>query len=186
MNWPLLVHIVFLLWLIATTVTEATVGFTPKEEILKLVFEEDTPLHGLTVRVKPCTVGEWNEMLRQSAERKANGGEVAEANDQIAQLFLGHVVEWDLEIPEGELVPLTLEGWQKIDHRHAGIMITAWQLAMVGIPKISSGNSENGRTSEEQSLDLAKLSESLPSWNSPSLPLGSAIGSESCRVRAAS
>ena len=161
-------------------------GFTPKSEILKLVFEEGTPLHGLVVRVKPCTVGEWNDMLRWSAEKKANGGEVAEANDRVTQLFLDHVVEWDMEIPEGVPVPLTLEGWAKIDNNHAGILITAWQLAMVGIPKISKGNSENGKTSEEQSLDLAKLSESLPSWNSPSLPLGSAIGSESCRVRAAS
>lgn len=143
-------------------------GFTPKSTTLKLVFEEDTPLHGLTVKVKPCTVGEWNDMLTWSAEKKANSREVAEANDRIAALFLSHVAEWDMEIPEGEPVPLTLEGWRKLDNNHAGILITAWQMAMVGVPKISNGNSVDGKTSEEQSLDLAKLSESLPSWNSPS------------------
>jgi hypothetical protein len=144
------------------------VGFTPKKETLVLRFDPDTPLHGLVVKTKPCTVGEWNEMLRMGSDKKSSGGEVADANDQVAQLFLDHVIEWDLEIPEGHPVPLTLEGWRTIDHRHAGIMITAWQLAMVGVPKLLNGNSDNGRTSEEQSLDLAKLSESLPSWNSPS------------------
>lgn len=143
-------------------------GFTPKSTVLKLVFEEGTPLHGLTIRARPCTVGEWNDMLTWSAEKHSNSREVAVANDRIAALFLEHVIDWDLEIPEGEPVPLTLEGWRNLDNNHAGIIITAWQVAMVGIPKISSLNSSNGKTSEEQSLDLAKLSESLPSWNSPS------------------
>ena len=144
-------------------------GFTPKPTILKLVFDEDTPLHGLTVRARPCTVGEWNDMLLWSAEKHTNQTEVAAANDRIASLFLEHVVEWDMEIPEGVPVPLTLEGWRTIDNDHADILITAWQMAMVGIPKSSKKNSPDGETSEEQSLDLASLSESLPSWKSPSL-----------------
>jgi hypothetical protein len=144
------------------------VGFTPQSIILKLVFEKDTPLHGLVVRAKPCTVGEWNEMLLWSAEEKKSPAEVASANDRIAELFLSHIVEWDLEIPAGNPVPLTLEGWRTMDNNHADILITSWQMAMVGIPKISSENSDSGGTSEEQSLGLVELSESLPSWSPPS------------------
>lgn len=143
-------------------------GFTPKSTILKLVFEEDTPLHGLTVRARSCTVGEWNDMLTWSAEKHTNPKDVAEANDRIAALFLEHVVDWDMEIPEGHPVPVTLEGWRMIDNDHADILITAWQMAMAGVPKSSKNSSGSGETSAEQSLDLASLSESLPSWNSPS------------------
>lgn len=142
-------------------------GFTPQSTILKLVFEEGTPLHGLTVRAKPCTVGEWNDMLVWSTEQKTNAREVADANDRIAEVFLRHVVSWDLEIPEGTPVPTTLDGWKKIDNDHADLIITAWQFAMVSIPKPSNEPSNSGATSAEASLDLASLSESLPSWNPP-------------------
>lgn len=143
-------------------------GFTPKPTILKLVFEEDTPLHGLTVKARPCTVGEWNDMLDWADEKHSSSTEVHAANDRVAALFIEHIVEWDLEIPEGTPVPITLDGWHKIDNGHADILITAWQVAMVGIPKTSKSESSSGAASEEQQLDLASLSESLPSWNPPS------------------
>lgn len=143
-------------------------GFTPKPTILKLVFDEDTPLHGLTVRARPCTVGEWNEMLEQSTEKHTNGKEVKEANERIAQMFLDYAVDWDMEIPEGSPLPLTMEGWKKIGNDHADLIITAWQFAMVSIPKPSNDKSPDGETSAEQELGLDNLSESLPSWNPPS------------------
>lgn len=143
-------------------------GFTPKSTVLKLVFEEGTPLHGLTVRARPCTVGEWNDMLAWADEKHNSSSEVRSANDRVAALFLEHVIEWDMEIPEGSPVPLTLEGWRLIDNDHADILITAWQMAMVGIPKTSKSESSAGATSAEQQLELASLSESLPSWNPPS------------------
>jgi hypothetical protein len=144
------------------------VGFTPKSTVLKLVFDEDTPLHGLTVRAKPCTVGEWNDMLIWSAEQRKNAADVAAANDRITELFLHYVVDWDLEIPEGNPVPITLEGWRTIDNNFADLIITAWQVAMVGIPKTSKSESPAGGTSAEQQLDLESISESLPNWNPPS------------------
>jgi hypothetical protein len=144
------------------------VAFTPKPTILKLVFEDDTPLHGLTVRARPCSIGEWQDMIAWGEEKATSAKDLQEKNDRVAQLFLDHVVEWDMEIPEGKPVPLTLEGWKMLDKDHADILITAWQFAMYGIPKISKNESPDGETSEEQSLDLAKLSESLPNWNPPS------------------
>lgn len=143
-------------------------GFTPKSTVFKLVFEEDTPLHGLTVRARPCTIGEWNDMLSWSDEKHSSSSEVRAANDRVASLFLEHVESWDMEIPEGEPVPLTLEGWHKIDQNLAELLISAWQFAMMSIPKTSKSSSSGGDNLEEQQLDLEKLSESLPSWSPPS------------------
>lgn len=153
-------------------------GFTPKSTILKLVFEEDTPLHGLTVRARSCTVGEWQEMLSWAEEKPKNVGELNEINDRMAKLFIEHLVEWDLEIPEGVPAPTTIEGWKLLESAHADLLITAWQFAMVGIPKISKNESPAGETSGEPQLDLASISESLPSWNPPSSSSGSAAISD--------
>ena len=142
-------------------------AFTPQPTILKLVFDEDTPLHGLTVRARPCTVGEWHEMLGEAGERRS-GPETVELNNKYTQMFLDHLVEWDLEIPAGNPVPHTLEGWNSIDNSHANLIIAAWQVAMIGVPKVSKSGSSSGGTSEERSLDLESLSESLPNWNPPS------------------
>lgn len=142
-------------------------GFTPEPTILKLVFADDTPLHGLVVRAKPCTVGEWNELLERSGT-PTSGRDTVEANNWVAELFLQHVVSWDLEIPAGSPVPLTLEGWNKVDNSHANMIIGAWQVAMISVPKTSKSESPDGEISEEQQLGLANLSESLPNWVPPS------------------
>lgn len=141
-------------------------GFTPEPTIFKLVFEEGTPLHGLTVRATSCTVGEWHEMLSEAGVR-LSGKEAVESNNKYAQKFLEHVVSWDLEIPAGHPVPLTLDGWNLLDNSHSNAIIAAWQVAMISVPKISRRESPSGETSAEHSLDLASLSESLPNWNPP-------------------
>lgn len=157
----------FLVWLlIQLSATEAAVGFTPEPTVYKLVFEEDTPLHGLVVKATPCTIGEWNDMLRGSGTRETSA-EVAEANDKIGRMFIDHVVEWDLELPKGSPVPVTYEGFQTVDNNYGSLMIAAWQFAMTSVPKPSKEKSNSSATSEEQSLGLGSLSESLPNWQQP-------------------
>jgi hypothetical protein len=142
-------------------------GFTPQSTILKLTFEEGTPLHGLTVRMTSCTIGQWNDMLIWSGEQTRVASEVATANERVAQLFLDHLVSWDLEIPAGTPVPTTMDGWKSLDQNFADLLITAWQVAMVSIPKSLPRELNSGETSREQSLDLENLSASLPSWTPP-------------------
>lgn len=168
MGWLLLKDIVlFLLWLYLNSRKEAAVAFTPEPTIFKLVFDEGTPLHGLTIRAKSCTIGEWHQMLSDTGVAMT-GAEAVQANDKYAQMFLDHVVEWDLEIPAGHPVPLTVEGWNTIQKEHGEMIIAAWQVTMIAVPKISKNGSPVGGISAEQSLDLASLSESLPNWNEPS------------------
>lgn len=140
-------------------------GFTPDTPVYKLNFE-DTELDGLIVRTNPCTIAEWNEMLRGQGEQK-NGKEVADANDKATEKFLQYVVSWNLEIPAGTPVPITVEGFNKLGTRHGAMIITAWQRAMTEVPTNSRPGSSSGEVSQEQQLGLASSSESLPSWNEP-------------------
>lgn len=168
MHWPhWLQFILPLLWLVPQFCKEAAVAFTPEPTVLKLVFEEGTPLHGLTVRARPCTVGEWHEILSQESVA-SSGPEAVEINNKVAAIFLAHVISWDLEIPAGNPVPLTMEGWNSIDNSHSNMLIAAWQIAMLGIPKSSKKTSSDGSSSVESSLELESLSSSLPNWTSPS------------------
>lgn len=181
MGWLLLKDILlFLLWLYLNSRKEAAVAFTPEKTTLKLVFEEGTPLHGLTVRIRPCTVGEWHEMLSKSGV-STSGPETVQINNEVAEMFLKHLVSWDLEIPAGTPVPFTMEGWNKLENSHANLLIAAWQVSMLGIPKNSKTSSVDGNNSVESELDLESLSASLPNWNSPSSLSGSVTDSVSSR-----
>jgi hypothetical protein len=143
------------------------VGFTPEPTILKIVFDEDTPLHGLVIRARPCTIGEWNQLLSGADDEIKTGKERVENEDKLASVFLEHAVSWDLEIPPGTPVPLTLDGWHTLERSWGNLIITAWQFAMVGIPKTSENGSSSGVPLEEASLGLASISESLPNWEGP-------------------
>ena len=170
MNGSALLDIVmFLLWLaVQLCRKEATVGFTPRASTLKIVFEEDTPLHGLVIRARPCTIGQWNDMVaRAETDSELKGTAATAANDEFAEFFLSHVESWNLELTEGTVDPLTLETWHKLYQGWGGIIVSAWQLAMVSVPQSSPKSSSDGASSAERSLDLASLSESLPSWSEP-------------------
>jgi hypothetical protein len=175
MNWPFLKDlIVFLMWLCAQlTVTEATVGFTPRRKsVLKVVFDDDTPLHGLVIRARPCTIGEWNDMLaRSESETDLRGVAAANANDEFATWFMSHIEDWNLELEAGVPSPVDLNTWHALDQGWGSLIIAAWQFAMISVPKTSSESSKNGKDSEEASLGLAALSESLPNWTEPSSSL---------------
>jgi hypothetical protein len=140
-------------------------GFTPDMPVYRLNFE-DTELDGLIVRTNPCTIEEWNEMLRGQGEQN-NGKEVADANDKATEKFLQYVVSWNLEIPAGTPVPITVDGFNKLGTRHGAMIITAWQRAMTEVPTNSRPGSSSGEVSQEQQLGLVSSSESLPSWNEP-------------------
>lgn len=140
-------------------------GFTPDMPVYKLSFE-GTELDGLIVRTNPCTIEEWNDMLRDQGVQKT-GNEVADANDRATEKFLKYVVSWNLEIPAGVPTPLTVEGFNKLGTRHGAMIITAWQRAMTEVPTNSRPGSSSGEVSPEQQLGLVSSSESLPSWNEP-------------------
>lgn len=142
-------------------------GFRPEPTIYNLSFQ-GTPLDGLHVRMSCCSLGEYNEMLRAAflgGEPDEDGNiklepKMLEANDRIFELFLNHLVSWDLETMAGEPVPISQEGLDSQERQLIAQLITSWQAAMVSVPKTSNEASNNGATSEERSLGLGNISES--------------------------
>jgi hypothetical protein len=142
-------------------------GFRPEPTIYNIGFE-GTPLDGLQIKMSCCTLGEYNEMQRAvfvGGEPDKDGNvrltpELLRANDRTVELFLNHLVSWNLEDLAGRPVPMTQEGLDNQERTIIGQLIGAWQTAMVTIPNPSKKPSSNGATSEEQSLDLGSISES--------------------------
>lgn len=143
-------------------------GFTPQmNSVYKLVFP-GTELDGLEIRTKPCSIREWNEMLRGPEETVSTRRDIADGNDRMTEMFLSYTVSWNLEIPEGTPTPLTLEGFNQLGTRHGAMIISAWQRAMTEVPTNSRPELSFGDSSPEQELGLVATSESLPSWSEPS------------------
>lgn len=159
-------------------------GYRPEPTIYKLDFDQSTGLDGLFVRVKCCTMKEFNDMLRGSNAPELKQLEnideddpaaltklmalmqdlnkvAADANESSLQLFLKYVVEWDLEGDDGKIVPLTMEGIGTVEKPVIGKIISAWHTAMMAVPRPLKSASANGRRSEEATLGMESISESL-------------------------
>lgn len=145
-------------------------GFRPEPTIYNLSFQ-GTTLDGLNVRMSCCTLGEYNEMLRAAfagGEPDNEGNvkftpELLKANDRVLELFLNHLVSWDLEDMAGRTVPISQEGIDSQERTIIAQLVNAWQSAMVNVPNPSKAASNGGATSVEQSLGLGSISESPPS-----------------------
>lgn len=153
-----------LLWAIKL-VQERSMGIRPEKTIYNLKFEGLESHAGLQIKVSSASIREMNFMMRQQA---TTGQDVADGNDQVAQMFLEHLVSWNLDGEDGKELPHTLEGVSELEPVYFAQIIMAWQLAMNSVPTNSSTPSPNGGISEEASLGLASSSESLPNWPKPS------------------
>lgn len=134
-------------------------GFRPEPTVYKLYFDEKSGLDGLSVRTRTLTIAEFNQMIIWTSGGET-AAETAKFNENLAQLFIGKLVSWNLLDPEtGDPVPPTVEGFMQSERPLINKIIGAWQMAMVGIDGPLSDASEGGRTSEDLSLEL--VSESL-------------------------
>jgi hypothetical protein len=130
-----------------------TKGFTPEENHYELHFEPGHALHGLQVTMASLSVGEYNQMMRRSIIRGLTE-EALKANDDTEQLFVDKLVSWNLTDRAGKPVPRTREGIQGQDRKYIGQIVTAWQMAMLGIDEILGKGLSNGELSQEESLGL--------------------------------
>jgi hypothetical protein len=141
-------------------------GFRPEPTIYNIEFE-GTSLDGLHVRASACTVGEYEHMLQLIVDANKQGNvsqDILDGNDWLKQLFLNHLVSWDLEdYITGEPIPATLEGIRTQERGVFSVILQGWQTAIVSVPKASKKNSNDGMTSPEQPPGLASSSESLGS-----------------------
>lgn len=142
-------------------------GFRLEPTIYNLNFQ-GTPLDGLHVRMGCCTLGEYNEILYAAVmegEPDKDGNvritaDMLRKNDRIIEIFLNHLISWDLEDMAGRPVPTTRDGINSEERTLTADLISSWQIAMVTVPNRSKPELNSGVTSEEQSLGLGNISES--------------------------
>lgn len=128
-------------------------------------------LAGLEVAMRSVTVGEWGEMM---APAPPDPAERAKANRKILELFASRIVSWNLEDAAGVPVPHDAGAIAGQDRALVAEVITAWQLALVGVDPTSDGESPSGaetipRMTAEDLEALAATSAPEPSspGNSP-------------------
>jgi hypothetical protein len=153
-----------LLWAIQY-LKERSMGVRPEKTIYNLNFEGMPAHEGLQVKISSATIREMNFMMRQ---KSTNGQETADSNDQVARMFLDHLVSWNLDGTNGTPLPQTMEGIDTLEPIYFAQIIMAWQLAMMTIPTNLSTPSPNGGISAEESLELGSVSQSRSNWPKPS------------------
>jgi len=142
-------------------------GYTPEPTIYTIHFDDSTPYSGLTVRIRGCTVREWDEMMAMAVVEDAKT--VLKNNRRAVDMFLEHLSEWNLDLPgkPGELTPGTWDGIQEHDNKLITDIYVAWQKAMTTVSDELGKGSQNGSSSAEALLGLAGSSESLPNFPMP-------------------
>lgn len=132
--------------------------FIPEPTTYKLNFKE-TDLAGLEVEMTACSVEEYSMLLRVSGQ-KMTGPEASKANDEILDMFIDHLIKWNLGGKDKKIVPRTRASISKLENRLVTRLIAAWQVAMITVDIPLQIASPNGELSEEASLGLGNASES--------------------------
>ena len=137
-------------------------GYRPEPTVYSLNFD-DTVYKGMKVKIRSCTVGEWNMLLGFLGAQGVEA--INDANNGLFELFLKKLKEWNLLDPDsGEPVAMTQEGFESVEQPVIAAILTAWQIAMVAVPAPLQNASPNGSSSQEASLGMVVKSPSPPSW----------------------
>lgn len=137
-------------------------GYTPKPKQYALKFR-DAEFEGLEVIMGSMTVGEWEEMMAPAPDDRQ---ERAKANDANLLLFADRLISWNLETG-GKPVPATLAGLKSLDRPFMTDLMTAWQLALLGVDPTSGSGSSDGETTPEQDPLTAETLEAMAAASSP-------------------
>ncbi|HEX3781719.1 MAG TPA: hypothetical protein VHX38_18810 [Pseudonocardiaceae bacterium] len=97
---------------------------------------DGTEFEGLSIRVKAMTMG---QRLNTFFDLAPTEGESAEArkekNDQRLDMFIDHVIEWNVEDEHGEPVPISLDGLYKVaEPQQVGVIMGVWASGRMSVP----------------------------------------------------
>jgi len=143
-------------------------GYVPKRTLYKLDFAK-TEFAGLEVTTKSASMEVLLEVL-QMADLFEQSGMNAISREQLDTVFglFGQVLHsWNVETEDGQPVPATKDGLLSQDPEFVMAVMTAWAAEMTQAPPPLPGEPSSGATSREAALQLASLSQSLPSSSEP-------------------
>lgn len=110
-------------------------GFRIEPDVYNLVFD-GTPFEGLTIKAEAMTMDERLNayfILQPSKDDTFDEGKIKQ--EKRFQMFLDHVVDWDMEDRHGNQVPITVEGLFKVcTPEQAGQILGAWVAGRMTVP----------------------------------------------------
>lgn len=129
-------------------------GFRVRPKTYRLKFDGEE-FDGLEIDIRSMTIREWERMMAPAAdlpdgpdasfaEREAARKAAVARSDENLALFAARVVRWNLEDDDGNPLPVTLEAVKGLERSFVAELITAWQLALLGVDPTSGSGSSNG------------------------------------------
>jgi hypothetical protein len=138
-------------------------GFTVPRDIYKLEFDGEQ-YAGIVVRVRAASFGTLLHIddLFQPGE-SSEYADTRKKVDELHQMFVDHLVDWNLEEEDGRPVPVTVEGLRSQQGPFTNAIITAWRTTPVEVPVPLERPSSDGELLEELRIPMESPSASLAS-----------------------
>jgi hypothetical protein len=109
-------------------------------------------MDGAEVKIRSTTVGRMLQ-LRQMIEDEDVPG--------LVDMLTEHLIEWNLEDPAGDPVPMTVEGLlANLEEPVLGVILREWYKAATGVTAPLDGPSTSSGPSLEESIPMETLSAS--------------------------
>jgi hypothetical protein len=149
--------------------------YTRKPRVFKLEFEEGTHFEGLSMSTRGLSIKEFTSValkLGDIAGGMENASQtdqlaalprLADALDEIREMFADALIEWNMKEEDGTPTPPTLDGVQLLDDQEFFLLINEWTTAIGGVSAPLGKGSTSGATSPELSALMEPLSPSQAS-----------------------
>lgn len=143
-------------------------GYVPKRTLYKLDFSQ-TEYAGLEVTTRSASMDVLLEVLELSDLFEQSGIKAIDKKqlDAVFGLFGQVLHSWNVETEDRQPVPATKDGLLSQDPEFVMAVVAAWAGEMTQAPPPLPGGPNSGATSKEAALQLASLSQSLPSSSAP-------------------
>lgn len=141
-----------------------TDGFVVPRTVYRLEFT-DEQYAGMVVRVRKMSMDEATHAAFDLAWEPGDDM-VTRKNKQLKlhQMFIDHLVEWNLRDEDKTPVPMTVEGLRSCETDFVGMLVGTWQVGRRSIPAPLERNSSGGDAPSPMEEALVNIpSESLVS-----------------------
>lgn len=134
-------------------------GFRLPKKTYNITWPENHDYAGLEVRAHGVSVGVVQELGRLQEKAADN---TADVTDFLISVFDKALISWNLETEDGRPVPADRGGILSQDMELVMSVIGEWMTAITGVsPPLNQPSGSTG-ISDQETLSLANLSQSLP------------------------
>lgn len=114
----------------------------------RLEFEGE--MAGAEVRMRGASIAHLLEMKNATSDR------------ELAELLVPLLIDWNMEDPGGETLPLTLDGVLGLEPEVMGGLVNAWYKAVLSVPAPLDGGSTSSGPFPEESIPMTPMGDPSP------------------------